>query len=139
MSHSHEDHIHEQVKEMAIAKLHSTLKELATVEVGDLIPILCEDVKERAGTMANGFRTIAPYGEWSSIIEGEDKIKNFILSECSKSENWEISGVVPHKTNKSIVKVYFANKAVDDGDKVEGVVFITTSGKIKHAFVQGED
>ena len=120
-------------------KLSEDLKQASSVSLDDVVVQLAQSLVEKIDEIGQAPRAIAPFGDWAKIIEGTPKIKAFMLEECVKPETWKLVSMARHDNNENIYKLYFANVAVDDGDSVGGVAYVTKSGKIKLAFAQGEE
>ena len=65
----------------------------------------------------------------------------FLKTEAHKPENWEAYGFDTRDmlTEKALISFVFWNNAVDDGRTLEGTVFVSKYGKIKHVFPQYSD
>lgn len=92
---------------------------------------LDDHVDEIVGNLIN----IAPYGDYSELMEDILPMSLFIKSDVAKVENWKLEGI--HVIHQSLQFV-FVSTAVDDGDSFKGFVLVSFSGKIQHAFCQGE-
>ena len=95
-------------------------------------------LKDKAEELSLEFTNIAPNGNYDLIIENNDSMAIFLKEEAAKDENWNLTELQVVKTaGQDMLQCMFANKAVDDGTALEGHVFISKTGKIRHAFVQG--
>lgn len=86
--------------------------------------------------IAQEFNLIAPYGDYSKCHETRESICSFLKNEASQAKNWELQSVMDHDSNQSLLQFTFSNSAIDDGDSCIGIVLVSKSGKIKHAFAQ---
>jgi hypothetical protein len=95
-------------------------------------------LKDKAEELSLEFTNIAPNGNYEALIEDNESMTFFLKEEATKEENWLLNQleVVKH-ANQDMLEIVFTNKAVDDGDTLEGYVFLSKSGKIRHAFTQG--
>lgn len=117
-------------------KISAILQEKLNIDLGILRNSLCESIKKRAEELALDLPNIAPYNDYGKLLEDNDSMASFLRDEAAKPENWLLSSLQEDNKNKSLIKFYFANKAVDDGHVLEGLVFVNKSGIIRHAFAQ---
>jgi len=97
---------------------------------------LSDSLLERIEELAEELMNIAPYGDYSKLMEEKDGITKFLQDEASKPENWKIQFIEAKKEKDQLIEFVFFNKSVDDGDILKGFVFVGLSGKIRHAFAQ---
>jgi len=99
---------------------------------------LAEYIKSNVDEIVSELVNIAPHGNYELLIEDEDKegMKQFLLSDVVKPENWNLDRFKVSDSND--IKFIFSSKAVDDGDTFKGFVLVSFTGKIKHAFCHGE-
>lgn len=119
-----------------IEQIDTKLQEKLGVCVYQLQQALEVPCSDKARELAENFRCIAPYGDYSKMLEDTESIFNFIKSEAYKSEHWFLTRV--YSTDGNLVAFRFLNKAIDDGKAVLGFVYVSYNGKVRHAFVQGE-
>jgi len=95
----------------------------------------------RAEEITLDIPNIAPYGDYDKLIENNDEITEFLKTEAHKPNNWESYGFSCKDmlTDKALVLFHFWNTSVDQGDTLEGTVFVSKYGKIKHVFPQYSD
>ena len=120
-----------------IPQLSALLKEQLGIGFEEMTQSLSEWVKSHAEELTHEFVNIAPYEQYDKILEDNDSMAEFLKTEAHKPENWELHFMGVDK-KKDLLEVIFSNKAVDDGDSLRGYVFVSKSGKIRHAFAQGE-
>lgn len=117
-------------------KINATLQEKLGVGLENLRNSLCESIKTRAEELALDLPNIAPYNDYGKLLEDNDGMATFLRDEASKLENWLLNVIQEDNKNKTLIKFLFLNKAVDDGHVLEGLVFVSKSGVIRHAFAQ---
>jgi hypothetical protein len=93
-------------------------------------------VQTKASDIALDIFNIAPFGDYSKLLEDSDSIVDFLKTEAYKPEHWELECFNLEKSN--LIKFIFVCNAIDDGDLLEGFVFVNEAGKIKHAFAQAK-
>lgn len=121
-----------------IDQIEAYLQENVGVKFSDMKERLCSNVNEKAEELTHDFANIAPYGEYDKILEDNDSMAEFLRAEATKAENWTLHEVrVEKHAGQDMLECIFVNKAVDDGDSLEGYVFTGKSGAIRHSFVQG--
>lgn len=120
-----------------ISAVDIKIKEKLGLSFNDMCIKLEEVIKLKAEELAEDLPSIAPYKDYSKMIEDKNVIVEFIKNEVSKPENWEIKYIMPSDVNSQLIEFVFNSKALDDED-FKGFVFVSKSGKIRHAFVQPE-
>lgn len=133
------DEVIEQIKndpKIIFEKLKVNLKEKLGLTVEDLLEPLCKAVGERAEEVVLSLPNIAPYGDYGAMIEDNDGMAEFVKKEAVKPETWALHSIMDDSSNKTLLKFTFKNKCVDDGEVLQGLVFVSKSGKIRHAFAQ---
>lgn len=118
------------------SRIDSVLQEKLGVGLGNLRNSLCESVKNRAEELALDLPNIAPYNDYGKLLEDNDSMSSFLRDEAAKLENWFLNSIQEDNKNKNLFKFVFLNKAVDDGNVLEGIVFVNKNGVIRHAFAQ---
>jgi hypothetical protein len=118
------------------SRIDSALQEKLGVGLENLRNSLCESVKNRAEELALDLPNIAPYNDYGKLLEDNDSMATFLRDEASKLENWLLNSIQEYNKNENLIKFLFVNKAVDDGQVLEGIVFVNKSGVIRHAFAQ---
>jgi len=122
-----------------IEKAEEKIQEKLGVTFLQLKQALSEYVLAHAEELTHEFVNMAPYGDFSKLLEDNDSMAEFLKMEAHKPENWLVQGLTPSDVQKNLISFHFANKSVDDGDVFEGFVYVSFTGKIKHAFAQGND
>lgn len=118
------------------AKLDTLLQEKLGVSLVSLKNSLHDSVKNRAEELALDLPNIAPYNDYGAMLEDNDSMSTFLRDEATKLENWVLYTISEDHKNKTLLKFLFLNKAVDDGKILQGLVFVSKSGVIRHAFAQ---
>jgi hypothetical protein len=99
---------------------------------------LSKSVVERAEELTLDMLNIAPKGDYENLLENNDDMADFLKTEAQKPEHWKLMGISVNDFRKDLLSFSFFNQAVDDGNTLEGFVFTSQAGKIKHAFAQVE-
>ncbi len=86
-------------------------------------------------SLSKEIMNIAPYGDYGELMEESEQISKFLRDEVSKPENWELEML---RSNNDSIHFVFLSSAVDEGDVFRGHVIVSFSGKILHAFCQGD-
>jgi len=121
--------------------------ETVGIKVQEKLGLTMETIKEalskatieRAEEFTLEFPNIAPMGDYEKLIEDNDGMAEFLKNEAHKPEHWKLVGLKISDVKKDLISFIFANMAVDDGTTFKGFVFVSTTGKIKHAFAQVEE
>lgn len=115
-----------------------TQEKLGT-SIGQMQEALSKAVLSRAEELTLDFPNIAPLGDYEKLIEDNDGMTEFLKTEGHKPEHWKLYGINVSDLNKNLLSFIFHNMVVDDGSTFKGFVFVSKSGKIKHAFAQVEE
>lgn len=110
------------------------VQEKMGVSFGQMQEALAKSLVDRAEEMTLEMMNIAPHGDYEKLIEDNDGMADFLKTEAQKPENWKLYGIKSSDVKKDLISFVFVNMAVDDGDKLQGFVFVSKTGKIKHAF-----
>ncbi len=122
-----------------IAQVDAILQEKLGISIDFLKQQLSEYTVSHAEELTHEFVNVAPFGDYSKLLEDNDGMAEFFKTEAHKVEHWRLLGITPSDVQKNLINFQFQNKAVDDGDVFDGFVYVSFSGKIKHAFTQGND
>ena len=76
-------------------------------------------------------------GNYEKLIEDNEGMAEFLKTEGHKPEHWELH-YISCGENDALIQFMFMNKAIDQGDTFKGLVYVSKSGKIRHAFAQGD-
>jgi len=114
----------------------SLLQEKMGIGLEALRAKLEESLKNRADELALDLPNIAPYNDYGKMMDDFGSMSEFLRDESSKPENWIIHSIMDDAKNKALVKFTFVNKSVDDGHTLQGLVFVSKSGVVRHAFAQ---
>lgn len=136
----------ESIKDLGITgeeeleQLDAIFQEKLGIGFINMVIALSESLHDRAEEIASQFLVMTPNGDYTRLIEDQDKMAQFLRQEAGKGENWHPVYIGTSRDPKlpNMIEVLFANKAVDDGDALMGYVFLNYSGKMLHVFVQGE-
>lgn len=112
------------------------LKEKLGIGLKEMAGALCDALKARAEDVAEDCYSIAPYGDYSKMIEEPEGVVKFLREEASKPEHWKLEFLEVKKKEDKLIEFVFVNSSVDDGDILKGFVFVGFSGLIRHAFCQ---
>ena len=134
----------EDFKEFDLSKLETVeqieayVQEKLGMNFSEVKARLSSNVKDKAEELTHEFTNIAPYGEYDKMLEDNDSMADFLRAEAAKDENWLLQELQVVKSGgQDMLQCMFVNKSVDDGTSLEGHVFLSKTGKIRHAFVQG--
>lgn len=115
------------------------IQEKLGVSILEMQQKLSAYVVEHAEELTHEFVNIAPLGKYEDLLEDNDSMAEFLKTEAHKPEHWLIYSIRQNETNQTLLSFDFKNVAVDEGETMEGFVFVSKSGKIRHAFAQGEN
>ncbi len=118
-------------------ELNEKIKEQFGISLDDMILHLAEEVKNNPNKVAATFINVAPMGDYSKLLESPEEIAKFFSEEGYKPEFWIPETIL--STESGFIEFSFTNTSVDDGTTCKGYVVISSNGKIKHAFAQGEE
>lgn len=118
--------------------LDSILKDKLGICSSDMVDKLSEYLLSHIDEIASSFVTLAPFGNYSKSIEDIKDIFSFIKNEASKKESWKLYYAQVSESNPSLMEFVFHCLAINDGEELKGYVYISKSGKIRHAFAQVE-
>jgi len=113
------------------SKLDEKLKEKLNISVKEMQDVLSSSLISSSADIASQLNNIIAYNDYDKIIEDENDMVEFLKNEASKPENFWLYGI---QEDNGLLKFHFINMAVDEGDVLNGFVFISKSGKIKHNF-----
>lgn len=114
------------------SKLDEKLKEKLNISVKEMQDVLSTSLISSSADIAGELNNIIAYNDYDKIIEDENDMVEFLKNEASKPENFWLYGI---QEDNGLLKFHFINMAVDEGDVVNGFVFLSKGGKIKHYFV----
>jgi hypothetical protein len=117
-------------------KVAAKIQEKLGTTLNQMKDALSKSVQERAEELTLDFVNIAPMGDYEKLLEDNDGMADFLKLEAHKPEHWKLESIFVNTVNKELLSFVFKNIAVDDGEGFEGFVFVTKTGKIKHAFAQ---
>jgi dsDNA-binding SOS-regulon protein len=119
-----------------IEVIDAKVKEKLNIFINDLKESLSNYLKYNSEKVCQEVANIAPNGDYSKLLETPEQMSSFLQQEASKPENWELHSILDCETNTSLIQFVFYNLSIDDGDVCRGNVFVSKSGKIRHAFAQ---
>lgn len=114
------------------SKLDEKLKEKLNISVKEMQDVLSTSLISSSSDIAGELNNIIAYNDYDKIIEDYDDMVEFLKTDASKPENFWLYGL---QEDNGLLKFHFINMAVDEGDVVNGFVFVSKGGKIKHYFV----
>lgn len=117
-----------------IEKIDEKIKDKLGLSLFDLKSKICESLLKKVEKISSEFTTIAPHGDYGKMLEGQEYIAEFLKSEASKPEFWALEYIMLSDVYANIIEFVFDCSAIDDGDALKGYIYVTFSGKIKHAF-----
>lgn len=112
------------------------IREKLGIGLDEMSHALTASLRERAEEVAEDCYSVAPYGDYSKMIEDNEGVVKFFREEASKPEHWKLEYLEVRKKGDQIIEFVFTNTSVDDGDILKGYVFVGFSGNIRHAFCQ---
>ena len=115
-------------------QLDNLVKESLGISFADLRAPIISYVSSHAEELSLQFPNIAPYGDYSKLIEDNDGMSEF-LKKLDQPTDWKIS-VLEEDKKYGLLKFGFICTSVDDGDALEGFTYVTMNGKVKHSFAQ---
>lgn len=118
--------------------IEQKVKEKLGISIEEMRQALSSYVIENAEELTHEFVNMAPLGDYSKMLEDNDSMSEFLKTEAHKPEHWHLYSVRQSDANAALISFDFKNKAIDDGEIFSGFVFVSKSGKIRHAFAQGE-
>jgi hypothetical protein len=121
----------------SIEDLNQKLKEHLGISIEDMQDALSKFVIAQNVELSEEFMNVAPFGDYSKLMENKFDIAKFFKEEAHKPEHWIVYGLGGVKDQ--CTKFVFNNDVVDDGTTLVGYVVVNSTGKIKHAFAQSEE
>lgn len=118
-------------------KIGNKLKDKLGVSLDDVKKYLCEHLFTNADSIANELMNIAPHGDYEKLIEDAPGMADFLKTEVVKPEYWSLSYI--DNIHEQVFQLVFFSSAVDDGETFKGYVVMNFSGKIMHAFCNGDN
>jgi hypothetical protein len=104
----------------------------------DLQNAICISLKEKSDEIAKQFFYIAPFGDYSKLVETVEDKSKFLIEEAAKPELWHLIYVDDNKDKIDHLKFIFQCEALTDGSILEGFAIVDYTGKIQHTFCLGE-
>ena len=130
----------DEVKDLTSEKAAAIVEEKLGVSLSQMTAALQQALQATAEQVAENYRVIAPLGDYSKMLEEQQDIANFFRDEASKPEYWKLSYLSRNKDPKhpQMLQLIFRNTAVEKDDSLEGSVFISFTGIIRHVFITGD-
>lgn len=126
----------ELTKEDGLEDIEKKVKEKLGLSFSEMYERLANYIDYNVDLVVANMINVAPYGDYSELLEEVGEMIDFLKLEVVKPENWKLKEV--KSMNKQALQFIFASEAVDDGDTFKGFVVVSFSGKIQHAFCHGE-
>lgn len=132
----------EDIKELVSEELKTPedidkkLREKLGIGFSEMAGALTDSLQQRAEEVAEDCFSVAPYGDYSKMIEDPEGVAKFFREEAAKPEHWKLEYFELQKKGGQMIEFIFTNSSVDDGDILKGYVFVGLSGIIRHAFCQ---
>jgi len=121
----------------SIEKWDEQLQEKLGLKIIDLQNAICEWIKKNSEELTHEFVNIAPSGDYGKLLEDNDSMAEFLKNESAKPEHWNLMAARGNE-NPNLIQFMFDCEVVDEGDTFKGFVFVSKSGKIRHAFAQNQ-
>jgi len=116
-------------------QIDEKVREKLGIGLSEMKDALSQSVQERAVEIVESMINIAPMGDYERLMEDPDDMATFLRDEAHKPEHWVLNFL---EFKNDHFHFSFLNKAIDEGDNFVGSVFVSQSGKIRHAFAYGE-
>lgn len=116
-------------------KLDFKLKEKLNIALDEIKKSITDYVASHAEELSLNLPNIAPYGDYSKLLEDNDSMSDFLKTEGIKPENWVLHSISDHEMHKQLLRFEFVCTAIDDEEVLSGKAFISKAGIIRHAFV----
>lgn len=127
-------------KEEYVELIQNIAQDIFKISFDEMKQTLCSFVDNHAEELSRQFINIAPFGDYDLLMESNDEMTSFLRQEATKLENWHIMSLFPSDVNKGLMEFIFVSSVCgDDDEEFKGFVYVNDSGKIKHAFAQGEN
>jgi len=120
-------------------KLNQIMKDKLGVSLIEMKEVLSKKTIERAQDLTVEMKNIAPYADYSKLIENNDEMAEFMRTEGHKWENWKVKSIAQDPKFTPLLKVQFQNSSVDEGSTIFGTVFVSKSGIVRHSMVQASE
>jgi hypothetical protein len=114
------------------------LKEKLNISLVNMVEKISSHLKLHVDDICSEFLTLAPFGEYSKLLETPEDIKSFILDNSDNYDNWKLVYAQINDTNHALMEFVFNFVAANDGEEIKGYAYLGKSGKIRHAFAQAE-
>lgn len=111
------------------------IKEKLGLSIADMQTPISEWTINHAEELVQQFANIAPQGDYDKLIEDGDEMISFLKTEAAKPGHWKL---VEAKWTNNMYQFIFDCQVVDEGNTFKGLVFVSKSGKIRHAFTQND-
>lgn len=130
----------DEIKVLTSEKATSIIQEKLGVSLLQMTTALQQCMQDKAEEIAENYRVIAPLGDYSKMLEEQDQIAKFFREEAGKSEYWKLTYLSKSRDPKhpQMLQVIFNNTAVEKDDSLEGSVFVSFTGIIRHVFITGD-
>lgn len=122
-----------------LAAIDKCLNEKLDVSLAQCRDLLSAYTVENSMRLTQEFVNIAPHGDFGMLLEDMDSMSDFLAKDGHKAEYWKFKDIKLTDGYKNLLTIHFQNSAVDNGDVFDGFVYVSFSGKIRHAFTQGND
>lgn len=120
-------------------QVEAKIEETWEIKFADLRKSLETITIETADKLAEGMITMAPYQDYSQLLEDPGAITTFIANEGSLAKNWELAMLEETDTRlvaEPLLQLVFDNIAIDEPGTLKGFIYLSMGGKVKHAFVR---
>lgn len=114
-----------------LEQLELKIKEKLGLSIEEIKASLSLAIINNAEEMALECPSIAPYGKYDTLLEDNDSMTDFFKKESSKTENMTLSYIEQDSKFENLIKFVFINSSVDH---LQGTVFVSKAGTIKHSY-----
>lgn len=131
--------LHQQAADNYIAGVDAILQEKLGLSLNTMKENLAQKLQEKARELTLNMRNIAPHADYSKLLEDNDSMANFLKSDAYEIKNWKLRGIRQGAEDSKfshLFKFSFDNIAVDQGETLNGIIFINKNGKIKHSMIK---
>lgn len=118
--------------------LYAKINEALGTSVPEMKCYISDWVRSNSTALAKKFPVIAPYNDYSKMIEEQLELAEFISKECIKYDTWYLKAIQLSDMRPNLIQFSFSSGAVDDGDALTGNVFVSFNGVVKHVFANAE-
>ena len=116
-------------------KFDNIIQEKIGINLATIKQSLIDYVTSHAEELSLELPNLTPHGNYAKMIENNDGMTEFLKKEVSDLNLWQVKSVSDHDQYKQLIRFELICTAVDDGETLDGKVFVSKAGVIRHAFV----